>query len=91
MAIQLDEATLIALILESLFFGKRISALKRSSSANYMTTGIFTVLFFISLYILILRKRVEKVNRTLVSVSVLMYIVAFVVSLASNLYTDPRH
>ena len=91
MAIQLDEVTLIALIVESLFFGEFVQYAVVLFMLRRNRLGIFTVLFSISVYIFILRKRggSSRVNRPLITVSVIMYIMALAVSSFLGYISEP--
>ncbi|KAH8111780.1 hypothetical protein DFH11DRAFT_1611931 [Phellopilus nigrolimitatus] len=60
MGLGLDEASLLALMVESVFF------------------GLFTMLFAITIYILFFRQRkLQRLNKPILSVSIVMYVVAF--------------
>lgn len=82
MSIQLDTATVIALIAESVFFGELKSYyLLYIDGLTCLHEGIFTVLFSISMFILVLRRRQShRMNKPIITVSVLMYLLGLAVS-----------
>ena len=77
--ITLDKAVLISLILESLLYGNRPKSSVSSSITNKFESGIFTVMFGFTLWVLI-HERGGRINVRLLLPALVLYALATAVS-----------
>lgn len=85
MALQLDEATLLATVLGAILFGELICVSGDSEETDGAQPGLFTFLFITTTYILVFkRKKMHRMHKPIFAVSVLMYTVALTVSSSSS-------
>ena len=77
--ISLDEAALISMILESLLYGSRPKSFSSCLIVNKLGSGIFTVMFGFTLWVLI-HKRIGRINMRLLLPSLVLYALATAVS-----------
>ena len=77
--ITLDKAALISIILESLFYGSRPKPSSSCSITNKFESGIFTVMFGFTLWVLI-HERGDRINMRLLLPALALYALATAVS-----------
>ena len=77
--IALDEAILISMILENLLHGSRPKSSSYCSITNKLGSGIFTVMFGFTLWVIIYERR-GRINMRLLVPALALYALATVVS-----------
>ena len=77
--ISLDKAALISMILESLLYGSQHQSFSSCSITNILGSGIFTVMFGFTLWVLIHERR-GRINMKLLVPALALYVLATAVS-----------
>ena len=77
--IALDKAILISMILEDLLYGGRPKSSSSGSITDKLGSGIFTVMFGFTLWVLIHERR-GRINMRLLVAALALYVLATVVS-----------
>ena len=77
--ISLDEAALVSIILESLLYGSRPKSFGSCSNTNKLRSGVFTIMFGFTLWVLI-HERIGRINMRLLLPALALYALATAVS-----------
>lgn len=84
--IAIDKVDLVSIFVECILYGMfslyRV-LMGENLNPHYSRTGLFTFLFAVSAYVLLVRRanRKERINRPMLTVSIVMFILATVVSI----------